>query len=70
MTGITLAYGRCSCIMHDEKYYITKALEESIENIKKIIKTTKGRTKIDRLEQEKANMQTMLARVGHTPECK
>ena len=70
MSGITLAYGRCSCIMPDEKRYIAKALEESIEDTKKIIKRTKARIKIDKLEQDKNNMQAIRARVGFTQECK
>lgn len=70
MSGITLAYGRCSCIMPDEKRYIAKALEESIEDTKKNIKRTKSRIKIDKLEQDKNNMQAIRARVGFTQDCK
>lgn len=70
MSGITLAYGKCPCIMPDEKSYIAKALEESIENTKKDLKRTKRRIKIDKLEQDKMNMETIRARVGFTPECK
>ena len=69
-TGIALAYGRCSCIMAEEKHYIAKALEESIENIKKDIKITKERIKLDELEQDKLNMEAIRARVDNTPECK
>ena len=67
---ISLAYGRCSCIMPDEKRIITKALKESMRNIEKDIKRTKERIKIDELEQDKGNIVTMIARVGFTPECK
>ena len=70
MSGITLAYGRCSCLMPDEKRYIAKALEESMENIEKDMKRTKERIKIDKLEREKMNMEYIRARVGFTPECK
>ncbi len=69
-TGTALAYGRCSCIMTEEKHYIAKALEESIENIKKDIKRTKERIKLDELEQDKLNMEAIRVRVDHTPECK
>lgn len=68
--GIPLAYGKCSCIMSNEKHIITKSLKESIRNIEKDIKRTKERTKIDKLEQDKGSMETILARVGFTPECK
>lgn len=68
MSGIRHTEG--SCIMPDEKRYIAKALEESIENTKKIIKTTKERIKIDKFEQDKNNMQAIRARVGFTRECK
>lgn len=67
--GITLAYGRCACIMPEEKSYIIKALEESIENIKKDINKTKERVKRDKLEQDGMNMESIRARVGFTPEC-
>ena len=69
MSGITLAYGRCSCIMPDEKHIITKALEESMSNREKDIKRTKEEIKIGKLEQDKNNIQTMIARVCYTPEC-
>ena len=70
MSGITLAYGRCPCIIPDEKRYIAKALEESIENTEKDIKRTKERIKMDKLEREKMNMEYIRARVGYTPEYK
>lgn len=70
MTGITLAYGECSCLMPDEKHYIAKALEASIENTEKDMKRTKERIKKDKLEQDKMHMQAIRARVGFTPECK
>ena len=69
-TGIGLAYGRCSCIMAEEKHYIAKTLEESIENIKKEIKRTKERIKLDQLEHDKMNIEAIRARVDYTPECK
>ncbi len=48
---------------------LSKSLEGSIEKTEKAIKRTKERIKIDELEQDKMNIQTIIARVGHTPDC-
>lgn len=70
MPGIQLAYGECQCLMPYEKRMILESLQELIEKREKVIRETKERRKIDKLEQAKGELVTVKARVGFTPECK